>query len=137
MEQWRDPEYLEAEENLERLHDEVLPFIPVSAGPSNVIPAPTVSLRVFSVPRSNVSVPLPSSTAAESSDNSSLSGLRERVSALRKPYPGAPIVMTEGIPAKQNFGYDDLVHPTLNIGQARAQAVINTSAQPVMGKSTA
>ena len=33
MEQWRDPEYLEAEANLERLHDEVPPFILVSAGP--------------------------------------------------------------------------------------------------------
>ena len=137
MGQWRDSEYLEAEANLERLHDEVAPFIPVSAGPSNGIPTPTGSLPVFLVAALNVSILVPSSIAVASSDDPSLSGLRDWVSALRKPYPGAPIVMTEGILARQNFGYADSVHPALNIGQAQAQAAINTSAQPVMGKSTA
>ena len=116
MEQRRAPEYLEAEANLECLHDEVPPFIPVSAGPSNVIPTPIVSISVFLVPTSNVSVPIPSSATAESSEDPSLSGLRERVSALHKPYPGAPIVMTEGIPSRQNVNCAGSVHPAFNIG---------------------
>ena len=69
MEQWKGPEYLEAQANLERLHDEVPPFIPVSARTSNVIPTPIGSLPVFLVPASNVSIPMPSSTATQSSDD--------------------------------------------------------------------
>ena len=127
MEQRRELEYLEAEANLERLHDEVPPFIPVSAGPSNVTPTPTVSLPVFSVPTSNVSIPMTSSTVAPSSDDPSLKEMQVQVSALRKPYPSAPIIVSEGFLGGYYFG----CRPTQD------RATSTKPAQVLMGKSIA
>ena len=51
------------------------------------------------------------SIAQESSEGPPISEVRERLSALEKPYPGAPIVLSQGIPIYQG----------LNFGQTQAQ----------------
>ena len=66
------------------------------------------------------------STAQESSEGPPISELRERVSALRKPYPGAPLVMPQGVPVWENF----------NSRQSQAQTQGSMPTNFVMGTTS-
>ena len=67
------------------------------------------------------------STAQESSEGPPIRELREWVSALRKPYPGTPIVMSQGVPVWDKF----------NFGQNQAQAQGSMPTNFAMGISKA
>ena len=106
MDFWRNPEVQEAEEEYAHLQEELRQeaplFVPASKGPENAPISTPEDLNSFPAQRQNIfpiggleGIPA-TSTAQESSDGPSLSGMQEWVSALRKPYPGAPIGMSQG-----------------------------------------
>ena len=106
MDYWRNPEVTEVEEELERLHDEVPLSVAASKGPENVpislpkdlFPFPTLRQNLF--PRGGLEAIPTASVAQESSELPPLSVDQERLSALRKPYLGAPVQFVHGDSAK-------------------------------------
>ena len=88
---WRNPEVMEADENLERLHDEVPLSEPARNGPENAAVIPPDIQSPFPAQRQNIfpiggleGIPA-TSTAQESSGGPPSSEMMERVLALRKP----------------------------------------------------
>ena len=108
---WGNPEVMDAEEELERLHDEVPLSIPASKGPENVSvsipedPSPSPAQRQNLFPICDLEGIPAASVAQESSELPPLSTDQERVSALRKQYPGSHIQFVPGDSAKKGFHF--------------------------------
>ena len=126
---------MEAEENLERLHDEVPLSEPARKGPENATVITPEIQSPFPAQRQNIfpiggleGIPA-TSTTQELSDGPSLSGMQEQVSALHKPYPGAPIVMVHGVPVWKGFNFGQPQasrHADFITGTTNAQPAVTT-----------
>ena len=124
---------MEGEEDLKRLHDEVPLSVPAEnrpdivpeVVPENVSQIPASRQQLFSMGGLE-GIPA-TSTTQESPERPPISELRERVSVLRKPYPGAPIVISQGV----------LVWEQFNFGQNQAQAQVGMPTSFAMGISKA
>ena len=91
MDYWRNPKVMEAEKNLERLHDKVPLSEPARKGPENAAVISPEIQSPFPAQRQNIfpiggleGIPA-TSTAQESSEGPPISEVMEQVSALRKP----------------------------------------------------
>ena len=109
MDYWRNPEVMEAEEELERLHDKSL-FLPASKGPESVNVSLPIDSSPFPAHRQNL-FPMgglegiPTASVAQESELPPFSIDLERVWALWKPYPGVPISVFHSDLAKSRFNF--------------------------------
>ena len=119
MDYWRNPEVMEVEEELNRCHDEASLHILANKGPETAKASLPEDQSPFPCQRQNIfpiggleGIATPS-VAQESIEVRPPTSEMERVLALRKPYPGAPIQIVHG----------DSVEPGFNFGQtSRPQA---------------
>ena len=111
MDYWRNPEVMEAEEELECLHDEVPLHIPASKRPENVTitlpedPSPFPAQRQNLFPIGGLEGISAASMAQNETEVRPSDGLEEKISALRKPYPGAPVGIIHGDSVKMGFNF--------------------------------